>query len=86
MLVEGTILEKSVTRDWNEYQNVYETIISTDPVPGSSGSALYDTQGNLVGMIRGYTDYESYSETVAVPLDRILKYFETVFKYKIQYQ
>jgi len=86
MLVEGTILEKTAVRDWNEYKNVNETIISTDPVPGSSGSALYDIHGNLVGMIRGYTDYETYSETIAVPLDRILKYFETIFKYKIQYQ
>lgn len=86
MLVEGTILEKTATRDWNEYKDVSETIISTEPVPGSSGSALYDAQGNLVGMIRGYTDYDTYSETIAVPLDRILKYFETVFKYKIQYQ
>lgn len=86
MLVEGTILEKTAVRDWNEYKNVNETIISTDPVPGSSGSALYDKEGHLLGMIRGYTDYDSYSETIAVPLDRILKYFETVFKYKIQYQ
>lgn len=86
MQAEGTILEKTALRDWNEYTDVSETIISTDPVSGSSGSALYDTQGNLLGMIRGYTDYEAYSETVAVPLNRILKYFETVFKYKIQYQ
>jgi hypothetical protein len=86
MSVEGTILEKSVLRDWNEYTDVSETIISTEPVPGSSGSALYNSEGNLVGMIRGFTDYETYTETVAVPLDRILKYFEMVFKYKIQYQ
>ncbi len=86
MLVEGTILEKTAIRDWNEYKNVNETIISTEPVPGSSGSALYDSQGNLVAMIRGYTDYDTYSETIAVPLDRILKYFETTFKYKIHYQ
>lgn len=83
---EGTILEKVATRDWNEYQNVSETIISTDPVAGSSGSALYDENGRLIGMIRGYTDYIDYSETVAVPLERILKYFEMTFKYKIQYQ
>lgn len=86
MSVEGTILEKFATRDWNEYKNISETIISTDPVPGSSGSALFDSEGRLIGMIRGYTDYESYMETVAVPLDRILKYFETIFKYKIHYQ
>jgi len=86
MSVDGTIVEKVATRDWNEYKNISETIISTSPVPGSSGSALYDSAGNLVGMIRGYTDYESYTETIAVPLDRILKYFEMVFKYKIHYQ
>lgn len=86
MRADGTILEKVTMRDWNDYKNISETIISTTPVAGSSGSALYDTQGRLVGMIRGYTDYVDYSETVAVPLDRILKYFETIFKYKIQYQ
>ena len=86
MSVEGKILEKSVLRDWNEYTDVSETIISTDPVPGSSGSALYDSEGHLVGMIRGFTDYETHTETVAVPLDRILKYFEMVFKYQIHYQ
>ena len=82
----GTILEKTALRDWNQYKDVSETILSTSPIAGSSGSALYDTQGRLIGMIRGYTDYVSYSETVAVPLDRILKYFEVVFKYKIHYQ
>ena len=86
MLVEGKILEKTAIRDWNDYKNIQETIISSEPVPGSSGSALYDVHGNLVGMIRGYTDYGNYVETVAVPLDRILKYFETIFKYKIEYQ
>ncbi len=86
MLVEGSILEKTAIRDWNNYKNVSETLLSTEPVPGSSGSALFDTQGNLVGMVRGYTNYDTYTETVAVPLDRILKYFETIFKYKIEYQ
>lgn len=86
MNMDGTILEKTALRDWNDYQDVYETIISTDPVAGSSGSALFNEEGRLVGMIRGYTDYNTYSETVAVPLDRILKYFEVIFKYKIEYQ
>lgn len=86
MKTDGIILEKTTLRNWNDYKDIYETIISTDPVPGSSGSALFDQQGHLVGMIRGYTDYDTYSETVAVPLDRILKYFEVVFKYKIEYQ
>ena len=86
LMTEGYILEKMVLRDWNEYIDVNETIISPDPMPGSSGSALFDTKGNLVGMIRGYTNYDTYTETVAVPLERILKLFETTFKYKIQYQ
>ena len=85
-LTEGTILEKVAIRDWNDYKNINETLLSTEPVPGSSGSALFDTQGNLLGMVRGYTNYDTYTETVAVPLDRILKYFETIFKYKIEYQ
>ena len=84
--VDGLILEKMVLRDWNEYTDVNETIISPAPVPGSSGSALFDTKGNLVGMIRGYTNYDTHTETVAVPLERLLKYFETSFKYEIQYQ
>lgn len=84
--VDGLILEKMVLRDWNEYTDVNETIISPAPVPGSSGSALFDTNGNLVGMIRGYTNYDTHTETVAVPLERLLKYFEVSFKYKIQYQ
>lgn len=86
LLGDGTILEKKATRDWNNYKDVSETILSTQPMAGSSGSALYDTSGRLVGMIRGYTDYGSYTETVAVPLDRLLTYFETTFKYKVQYQ
>lgn len=86
LLVEGKILEKMVRRDWNEYKNIPETILSTDPFSGSSGSALFDEKGQLLGMVRGYTDYEDYTETVAVPLERILKYFEKTFKYKIEYQ
>lgn len=82
----GYIVEKEAIRDWNEYNDINETIISMPPVPGTSGSALYDGCGRLVGMIRGYTDYEGYTETVAVPLSEILRYFEIIFKYKIHYQ
>ena len=82
----GRIVEKEAIRDWNQYKDVNETIISIDPVSGTSGSAIFDGYGRLVGMVRGYTDYEVYRETVAVPLSEILSYFEIVFKYKIQYQ
>ena len=84
--ISGHMVEKEAIRDWNEFKNVNETIISMAPVPGSSGSAIFDSAGRLVGMIRGYTDYDTYSETVAVPLSEILKYFELIFKYKIHYQ
>lgn len=82
----GYMVEKEAVRDWNEYKDVNETIISMKPIAGTSGSALFDGYGRLVGMIRGYTEYDGYTETVAVPLDELLKYFETVFKYKIHYQ
>lgn len=82
----GQIVEKEAIRDWNDYKDVKETIISMEPLSGTSGSAIFDEQGRLVGMVRGYTDYEEYAETVAVPLDELLQYFETVFKYKIHYQ
>ena len=82
----GYMVEKEVLRDWNEYKDIKETIISMEPVAGTSGSALFDGYGHLVGMIRGYTNYDSYTETVAVPLSEILNYFEIVFKYKVHYQ
>lgn len=82
----GYIVEKIAIRDWNEFKNINETIVSFAPVAGSSGSALFDGHGQLVGMMRGYTEYHGYTETVAVPLSELLQYFETVFKYKIHYQ
>ncbi len=82
----GYIVEKEAIRDWNEYKDVNETIISFKPVSGTSGSALFDGHGQLVGMMRGYTEYKGYTETVAVPLSEILSYFELIFKYKIHYQ
>lgn len=82
----GTIVEKEAVRNWNQFKDINETIISMYPIPGTSGSALFDGYGRLVGMVRGFTDYGTYSETVAVPLSEILSYFEIVFKYKIHYQ
>lgn len=82
----GTMLEKVAVRTWNEYENINEMIISPEPVAGSSGSAIFDGYGHLIGMIRGYTDYYTYIETVAVPLNEILEYYEWIFKEKVQYQ
>ena len=82
----GYIIEKEAIRDWNEFKDVNETIVSFPAVPGTSGSAIFDGHGQLIGMMRGYTDYPGYTETVVVPLNELLKYFESVFKYKIQYQ
>lgn len=82
----GKIVEKLAVRDWNEYQEIKETIISFSPIAGTSGSALFDQSGRLMGMVRGYTDYGSYIETVAVPLSEILRHYELAFKTKIQYQ
>lgn len=82
----GYIVEKEAVRDWNEYKDVNETIVSFPAIPGSSGSALFDGHGQLIGMMRGYTEYSEYTETIAVPLSEILAYFESIFKYKIYYQ
>ncbi len=82
----ATIVEKVALRDWNSYSDVKETIISSPPLAGSSGSPIFDEQGHLVGMVRGYTDYETYIETVAVPLSEILDYYEMVFKTRVEYQ
>lgn len=79
----GYIVEKIAIRDWNEFKDINETILSFTTIAGTSGSALFDGHGRLVGMIRGYTNYGSYRENVAVPLSEILQYFEVVFKYKI---
>lgn len=83
---EGYIVEKNAVRNWNTYTDIKETILSSEPVSGTSGSALFDECGRLIGMIRGYTEYDGYTETVAVPLERILDQFERVFKYRIEYQ
>lgn len=79
----GYITEKIAIRDWNEFEDIKETLLSFNPIPGTSGSALLDGHGQLMGMIRGYTNYDSYRENIAVPLSEILSYFEIVFKYKI---
>ena len=82
----GNMLAKNVDRNWNTYTDIDSMIISMTPEPGTSGSAIFDGYGHLIGMIRGYTDYGNYTETIAVPLHRILKYYEMTFKTKIQYQ
>lgn len=83
----GKLVYKEVKRDWNEYFDINETIISPDPVGGTSGSAIFDGYGRLIAMVRGYTTYDAgYVETVAVPLGEILTYYELIFREKLQYQ
>lgn len=82
----GNMVEKTAVRNWNEYADINAMIISMEPISGSSGSAIFDGYGHLVGMVRGYTDYYTYTETIAVPLDEILNYYEVIFKKKVQYQ
>lgn len=53
-------------------------VISKGAVSDSSGSAIFDGYGRLMGMVS--------RERMAVPLDELLQYFEIVFKYKIHYQ
>lgn len=82
----GHLTEKEALRNLDSFQDVPCTIISSTYIPGTSGSALFDCYGHLVGMMRGTTTYKGHTENVAVPLNEILKYFEYVFKYKIHYQ
>ena len=82
----GTLVEKSSFRDWNEYTNIYACIISPEPIAGTSGSAIFDGHGRLIAMVRGYTTYPDYVETVAVPLKQILDYYEKVFEEPVHYQ
>ena len=79
----GYIVEKIAIRDWNEFKGIKQTLLSFNTIAGTSGSALFDGHGQLMGMIRGYTNYGSHRENIAVPLSEILRYFELVFKYKI---
>lgn len=86
----GYMVYKETLRTWNQYENVNECIISMPPVPGTSGSAIFDGHGHLIAMVRGYTTYDmgsySYVETVAVPLSEILDFYEMTFHAKLQYQ
>ena len=82
----GTLKYKEILRSWNEYTDVNESVIEVTPIGGTSGSALFDNQGRLIGMIRGYIDYGTYTETLAVPLGEILDFYEMIFHSKLQYQ
>lgn len=79
----GYIVGKIAIRDWNEFKGIKQTLLSFNTIAGTSGSALFDGHGQLMGMIRGYTNYGSHRENIAVPLCEILRYFELIFKYKI---
>lgn len=84
---KGTLLTKDVKKDWNDYEDVHQMLISMDPKPGSSGSALFDETGRLIGMVRGHSKYKDGSTVkVGVPLSEILRLYELTFKEKLQYQ
>lgn len=59
---------------WEQYKDRIQTLPSASPI---AGTPLWDTYGQLVGMIQNDS---------TIPLDEILNYFEVVFKYKIHYQ
>lgn len=82
----GSLKYKEVLRSWDEYTDVNESVIDVTPIGGTSGSALFDNQGRLIGMIRGYIDYGTHTETLAVPLGEILSFYEMIFHHKLQYQ
>lgn len=82
----GTMVEKTCIRNWNQYIDIDECIISSEPVPGSSGSAIFDESGRMIAMMRGYTRYPGYIETVAIPLNIILDYYEEIFGEPVNYQ
>ncbi len=81
---DGHLQYKEAVRDWNHFLDVTETIISMPPIAGTSGSAVFDGHGYFIGMIRGYTNYPGYIETVAVPLSDIMDYYEMVFHEKLR--
>lgn len=82
----GTMVEKFCVRNWNQYTKINETIISATAVAGTSGSAIFDDSGRFMGMMRGYTNYDGYTETVVIPLSIILEYYESIFDEPVQYQ
>lgn len=59
---------------WDTYKDRIQTLTPASPV---AGTPLWDTYGQLVGMMQ---------DNSTISLDEILKYFEVVFKYKIHYQ
>ena len=59
---------------WEQHKDTLKTITSLP----ASGAPLFDTAGRLVGIY--------INEKTSVPLDKLLGYFEAIFKYKIHYQ
>ena len=62
-------------------------LVDMEAQPGSSGSAIFDETGRLLGMIRGHSKHKDGTvEKVGVPLSEILRQYELIFKKKLQYK
>lgn len=80
----GTLIYKEAVRSWDTYIEVNECIIDVAPVAGTSGSAVFDGHGYLIGMIRCYVEYQDYGEVMAVPLGDILDFYQMTFHEKLR--
>ena len=83
----GRLIKKDVKKNWNNYENVHQMLVDMEAQPGSSGSAIFDESGRLLGMIRGHSKHKDGTvEKVGVPLSEILRQYELIFKKKLQYK
>ena len=85
-MVTGTILEKTALKNVEDYTNLSQTVLSFHYLDSLSGAPLFDNEGCLVGMLRGSITTDDATETLAVPLNELLDYYERVFKTRVELQ
>lgn len=79
----GTLVNKDIKKDFGEYKDIHQMLVSMEPQSGSSGSAIFDETGRLLGMVRGHSNDEDDSTVkFGVPLSEILRLYELTFKEK----